>query len=138
MGPWLWPDDPRPELDDWFFVRNDNRRKPFCGENNSRSSASVASGGKLPTYKVLHGGFWSAGLAGGGTRANNDKSGTSLADVLAVEVGVVAVAVAGVAADAEPDDEGPLRVFEGMDNGANVPLDWVGPCERMAATVWGC
>lgn len=79
-----------PVLDDWFFVLNDNRRKPFWGANKERNSASVASGGKFPTYNVLHGGFWSAGLAGGGTRASKDKSGTSLAGSLAEDVGVVA------------------------------------------------
>lgn len=55
-----------------------------------RSSASVASGGRLPTYNVLQGGFWSAGFAGGGTLANKDKSGTSFVDERAELVGVVA------------------------------------------------
>lgn len=94
---------------------------------------------------MLHGGFWSAGLAGGGTRASKDKSGTSLAGILADEVGVVAETgweVVDDRADAkfpvEPAEVGPLRLVEpdGIAKGANDPFDcWVGPCERIAATV---
>lgn len=83
---------------------------------------------------MLHGGFWSAGLAGGGTRASKERSGTSFVGSLAEEVGVVAEAGCDVVADsaegklpdAEPDDRGgPLRLLEleGMAKGANEPLD---------------
>lgn len=131
MGPWLWLVDPAPALDSWFLVRKDNLRKPFCGANKVRSSASVASGGKLPTYNVLQGGFWSAGLAGGGTLASKDKSGTSFEDVLGALVGVVADAGCEELADRlcgapiEPDaEDGPLllRDEDGMVNRAKFPL----------------
>lgn len=92
----------------------------------------MASGGKLPTYNVLQGGFWSAGLAGGGTRANNDKSGTSFVEERAPDVGVVAE----VGCEPDPAEDAPLRLgVGGMANGGNEPFDCVGPCDRIAATV---
>lgn len=87
----------------------------------------------MPTYKVLHGGFWSAGLAGGGTLASKERSGTSFAGILAEEVGVVAETGCDVVVDSaegklpdpELDDRGPLRFveLEGMAKGANEPFD---------------
>lgn len=100
-------------------MRNDNRRKPFCGANNDRSSASVASGGKFPTYNVLHGGFWSAGLAGGGTLANKDKSGTSFEALLGAEVGVVDDGGCELGTDRADDGRPDLEPDpEGIESGA--------------------
>src|ERR1700744_739104 len=47
------------------LVRKQSLLYPRCLENTALSSSSEVSMGRLPTYSVLHGGFWSAGLTGG-------------------------------------------------------------------------
>lgn len=70
IGP---PPPPLLPLIEALFLK-ERRLNPFTGVKRDLNSASVASPGRFPTYSVLHGGFWSAGLAGGGIRMSRDRS----------------------------------------------------------------